>query len=209
MRVAAVAVVVLLFGATATRGAGAAEPIEVPEGEPYLHPPSGFRFPADVGTFTRVSAYRYDEDGRDVSVGYSDRGLKVILTAYVYPNRGQSLLRHFEQVKHDLRQINPAAEPASEGAWELEQNGRKFTGRRAKFEFRLKVGDKEREVVSEAYLLRLGDNFVKFRVTCPKEKYEPAEERVVRFFEALKLPGAAAPPAAPAPAPAAAPVPAR
>jgi hypothetical protein len=201
MRVAAVAVSILL-GACIARGAGAAEPIEVPEGEPYLHPSSGFRFPADVGTFTRVSAYRYDDDGRDVSVGYSDRGLKVILTAYVYPNRGQSLLRHFEQVKHDLRQINPAAEPASEGAWELEQNGRKFTGRRAKFEFRLKVGEKERDVVSEAYLLRLGDNFVKFRVTCPKEKYEAAEERVERFLQSLKLPASP-------PVPAAAPVPAR
>src|SRR5581483_7026827 len=113
MRVPAAAFTLFLLVAGAARGAGAADPIALPEGETYVHPASGFSFPADVGTFTRVSAYRYDDEGRDVSVGYSDRGLKVLITAYVYPNRGQSLLRHFEQVKHDLRQINAEAEPSS------------------------------------------------------------------------------------------------
>ena len=42
--------------------------------------------------------------------------------------------------------------------------------------------------MSEAYLLRHGDHFIKFRVTCPKEKHEAAAERVGRFIEALKLP---------------------
>ena len=205
MRPAVLAALSLLLllagGVTRARADDAAEPIELPDGDAWVHPPSGFRFPPDVGTFTRVSAFRYDEDGQDVSVGYSDRALKVILTTYVYPNRGQSLLRHFEQVKRDVVQIHPGAEPLTEGPWELEQGNRKFNGRRAAFAFRITVGDREHDVISEAYLLRVGEHFIKFRVTCPKEKYEPAEDRVARFLQSLKLPGptaAAAAPVAPA-----------
>lgn len=171
--------------------------IELPEGEPWVHEASSFVFPPDVGTFTRVDASRFDEPGRNVSVGYVDRGLRVMASVYVYPNPGLPLAGHFEQVKRDVLDIHPQARLLSEGQWTLEQGDRKFTGRRAAFAFRLAAADKEQEVVSEAYLLRLGEFFIKFRITCPKARYEPAAERIERFLKSLKLPGSA-----PAPAPA-------
>ena len=181
----------LALAASAARAADS-EPIELPEGEPWRHEPSGFVFPADVGTFTRSGAFRYDDAGRNVSVGYNDRGLRVILTAYVYPNQDQSLLRHFEQVKRDVREVHPDARVVSEGAWKLQQGERTLNGRRATFAFRVEIGGQKHDVVSEAFLLRLGEHFVKFRVTCPKQRHEAAADRVERFLQALKIPEPAA-----------------
>jgi len=194
MRLAPSATVCLVFLALAvsTSPAADSEPIELTRDVPWRHEPSGFVFPQDVVTFTRVSAFRYDDEGRNVSVGYSDRALRTILTAYVYPSGGAPLAKHFEQVVRDVREVHPDAEVLAEGAWKLEQNGRKFTGRRATFRFRATIGGQEREFVSEAYLLRLGDLFLKFRVTCPKDTYEAASDRIARFLQTLKIPDPAA-----------------
>ena len=184
----AAAVTLLLLVTSAQLATAQSEPIDLPDGEPYVHEPSGFRFPPDVNTFTRTAAYRYDETGHNVSVGYNDAALRCILTAYVYPNRGIDAAQHFEQVKRDVRQVHPKAEVVAEGEWTLKQGDKTYTGRRAAFSFTGKIRDQSHDVVSEAYLLRHGNHFIKFRVTCPKEKYEPTAERVGRFLEALKLP---------------------
>ena len=184
----AAAVTLLLLLASARLAAAQSEPIDLPDGEPYVHEPSGFRFPPDVNTFDRTSAYRYDETGHNISVGYSDAALRCILTAYVYPNRGINVAQHFDQVKRDVRQVHPKAEVVAEGEWTLKQGDKTYTGRRAAFSFNVKIRGQAHDVVSEAYLLRHGDHFIKFRVTCPKEKYEPTAERVGRFLETLKLP---------------------
>ena len=201
MRPTLPAAVGLLLLTTLARpvGANASQPIELPEGEPYLHEPSGFRFPPDVNTFARTSAYRYDETGHNVSVGYNDAALRCILTVYVYPNRGLPVAAHFDQVKRDVREVHRDAKPVAEGEWTLKQGDKTYTGRRAAFSFTVKIRGEAHDVVSEAYLLRHGGHFIKFRVTCPKEKYEPAADRVSRFLESLKLPE---PAAAPGPEPA-------
>jgi hypothetical protein len=199
-RVPAVFLLVALIACAAIAAADGAEPLDLPPGQVYVHEPSGFHFPPDVGTFTRVSGFRYDDEGQDVSVGYNDLALKVIVTAYVYPARGESLLKHFEHVKHDVRQIHPEVVALNEGPWTLEQGERKFTGRRAAFAFRVTVGGKPTDVVSEAYLVRVGSNFIKFRATCPKARYEAAEDRVGRFLQSLKFPEPAAAATTPAPA---------
>ena len=175
---------------TPTLRAAASDDIELPEGEAWVHEPTGFKFPADVGTFARLGGTRYDKDGRNVSVAYGERALRVLVTAFVYPNTpGMSLAQHFEQVKRELRSVNPMAKALADGQWTLQQGKKKFTGRRAAFTFKTDMRDGEKlEVVSEVYLLQLGDQFVKFRVTCPQDKYEAASERVGRFLEALKLP---------------------
>jgi len=185
MRLAAGAFSILLLGASIARGAGAAEPIELPEGEPYLHPSSGLRFPADVGTFTRVSAYRYD------TPKYMHEGnwrLGVLIDDSASEEQAEKLGAVFSGA---LGGPMAALSGLVSEQLGVERVPLEFTSNNG--QHRLKVGDKERDVVSEAYLLRLGDNFVKFRVTCPKEKYEPAEERVERFFQSLKLPAPPAP----------------
>ena len=45
-----------------------------------------------------------------------------------------------------------------------------------------------RILVSEAFLLRQGDHFIKFRVTCPEERFEAASDRIGRFLQSLKIP---------------------
>ena len=184
----AAAVTLLLLVTSAQLATAQSEPIELTEGEPYSHEPSGFRFPPDVNTFTRTSAYRYDETGHNISVGYNDAALRCILTTYVYPDRGLALAAHFGQVKRDVREVHPDAKLVAEGEWTLKQGDKTFTGRRAAFGFTVKIRGEAHDVVSEAYLLRHGGHFIKFRVTCPKEKYEASAERAGRFLESLKLP---------------------
>lgn len=190
MRLVSAAATSLLLFAFARGQPEPFERIVLPENEPWVHEPSGFRFPPDVGTFTRVNALRYDDDGRDVSVGYNDRALKTILTVYVYPHDGDTVEAEFAKTKGSVRQVHPRAKALADGKWDLTQGRRKFTGRRAAFEFTVKAADRQQEVVSEACLLRVGDYFVKFRMTCPKDKHEPASDRATRFMQSLKLPDA-------------------
>ena len=186
-RASIAALFVLALTLTPARAADS-EPIELMQDEAWRHEPSGFVFPQDVVTFIRVSAFRYDDEGRNVSVAYTDRALRILMTAYVYPNAGVPLAPHFEQVKRDVSEIHGDARLLGEGVWNLDQGGRKLTGRRATFGFRVPINGKEQAVVSEAYLLRHGEYFIKFRVTCPKEKFEVAADRVGRFLRSLKLP---------------------
>ena len=167
-------------------------PIPLDDEEPYTHAATGFEFPAEVSLFDRVGAHRYDDAARNVAVGYIDRGLKVILTAYVYPSEGAKLSSHFQQIKDDVRQVHPSARLRSEGKWTMKQGeeaGAPPSGLRATFTFNAEFAGKQRELLSDAYLLRHGTYFVKFRITYPADRRDEVAERVNRFFEALKFPG--------------------
>ena len=95
-----------------------------------------------------------------------------------------------QELRSDRRDMHQAQrfDRANRTWWKGRSDFNGYTGRRAAFSFNVKIRGQAHDVVSEAYLLRHGDHFIKFRVTCPKEKYEPAAERVGRFLEALKLP---------------------
>jgi hypothetical protein len=192
MRPTLLALLPLLLFALVTSPARAAgsNDLDLPEGKPWVHEPTGFAFPPDLGTFTRLGGTRYDKQGDNISVAYGDRALRVLLTAFVYPNTpGMTLNDHFEQVKRELRKVNPKAKVLADGKWTLQQGKKTFTGRRATFTFTMEMrGGGQQEVVSEVYLLLLGDQFVKFRVTCPQDKFEAASERVGKFLTSLTLP---------------------
>ena len=163
-------------------------PIPLPEDEPYVHAPSGFTFPPDLNTFTRVTAFRYDDRGENVSVGYNDFALQIIFTVYVYPASKRTLDQQFEDAKKQLVEAHPDAKLLSEGPWELKQGGRTFPGRRAAYAFKTPIAGQPREVVSEAFLLQNGDRLVKYRASVPKEKHEPAADRIQKLIESLTLP---------------------
>jgi hypothetical protein len=205
--VAGAVMVSALLLACARARAQDSEPIPLEEDEPFVHGPSGFSFPAHLGTFTRASADKYDETGRNVSVGYLDRGQKVLVSVYVYPHGGQSLKTHFERVKGEVAQVHPRAKLTADEAWTLKQGsndegaegeegkkaGRTYAGRKATYEFALRRRGGEAggdTVVSEAYLLRHGEFFIKFRVTCPADNHPAASDRVERFLRRLTLPEA-------------------
>jgi hypothetical protein len=182
----------------------AQEPIPLEADQPFVHEASGMTFPAHLGTFTRSSADRFDDNGRNISVGYVDRGQKILISVYVYPHGGKTLKEHFEKVKRDVAQVQPQARLASEGEWKLTQGQRdeeddeqeaardlvrEFTGRKATYHFTMRGrGGEDEALVSEAYLLRHGGFFLKFRVTCPADNHPAAAERVERFLKRLTLP---------------------
>jgi hypothetical protein len=190
----------IVFLALIPAGASGAEPSNPPQAKaipldedaPYVHRATGFAFPAEVSLFDRVSAHRYDDAERNVAVGYIDRGLKIILTAFVYPSQGLKLTPHFEQVKADVREVHPDAKLASEGKWTVKQGdgGEALTGLRASFTFSAEFAGKPRKLLSDAYLLRQGGYFIKFRITYPADRRDEVAERVTRFFDTLKFPGA-------------------
>ena len=203
--VAGAVMVPVLLLVCATAGAQDSQSIPLEEDEPFVHGPSGFTFPAHLGTFTRASADQYDAAGRNVSVGYLDRGQKVLVSVYVYPHGGQPLKTHFERVKREVSEVHPRAKLTADEAWTLKQGAdedgaegqegkkaaRTYAGRKATYEFVLRRRGGEAggdTVVSEAYLLRHGDFFIKFRVTCPADNHPAASDRVERFLRRLTLP---------------------
>lgn len=84
---------------------------QVEEGETYLNPETGLKFPCLIGDLVRSEIYTYPQKSLGVSIHYQAGSLTV--TAYVYPASGVSapplkgelspaLRKHYEQVKGDL-----------------------------------------------------------------------------------------------------------
>lgn len=199
------AAIALLLGLVWAAGPGgrasAREPEEVPAepDKPFVHAPSGFVFPAEVGKFRRQKAHRFDDAGRNVSVAYSHTDIRMELTAFVYPGVDIPLAAHFEQVKRDVIKSWPGeVEVKSEGEWALRQGEKRYTGRRALFSISLELENGGRlELRSELCLLKHDGNFVKCRITYPEARREALEPQIAAFLENLSLPPAKQPAAAP------------
>ena len=145
-----------------------------------------------------------DEGEDDIYVTYLDRGQKILLSVYVYPHLGQPPKQHFDLVTREIPKVHPQAKRVTEEDWKLKQGEggadgkdaknaknapREFAGRRAMFQFVMRSReDGELAVVSEAYLLRHGDFFIKFRVTFPADNQPAASDRIERFLGRLTLP---------------------
>ena len=71
----------LLVSACQPTGSASGQPAPT---ETFTHESSGFHFPPSVGSFARETVKRYDQQGRDVSVGYN-LGQSAAITVYVYP----------------------------------------------------------------------------------------------------------------------------
>jgi hypothetical protein len=69
-------------------------PVSIDRSGPVRHEASGLAFAEGYGEFRRVSAYRYDAAGLDMSVGYDARspGCRVVTTFYVYPTPRMTLI---------------------------------------------------------------------------------------------------------------------
>jgi hypothetical protein len=182
-----VAVVLVLFPALLSAAAG---PIKADPDKTWVHAPSKWEFPVKVGEFQRISVYQYDENGRDVSVGYNQKALHITATAYVYPNGGTELAKHLEQVQAELMQVHPDAKLQSQGDWTLKQGERQFTGLKATYTWSepARPTDRPIDVTSEVYVLKLGDWFIKYRITYPTAGGDGAAKQVAALQAALTLP---------------------
>lgn len=159
--------------------------------DPYLHVPSGMRFPPEVAGFSRDGMARYDERGADVSVGYhrADTLVAVTTTVYIYPKRAgtEDLDQHFAAAQAAVLQNRRGAELIAAGDMQLFQRGSVHEGRRAHFLIRDPGGEKPL-AVSHLFLFEHGPWFIKYRATFPAQQHEVADEVLLRFMGALDWP---------------------
>jgi hypothetical protein len=87
-----------------------------------------------------------------------------------------------------VRQVNPGAKVIAESAAPLRQGEDEHACRRATFSITREFDGGQRDVHSQAYLLRIGERFVKFRFTYPAMNDKTGAEAVTAFVEALTLP---------------------
>jgi hypothetical protein len=190
-RTQAVVALVVCCCAPALRGAGPATmPATVPTeyGRSFLHEPSHFKFPPAVGSFDRGPVQRFDDPGRDISVTYVDRRLKIAALTYVYPAEGGRVGEQFLSVQRDIARLRPEARLVAEGPWTLRQGKRQFQGLRATYAFAERFAGDVQDVLSEVYLLALNDQFIRFRITYPAANRDDAQKQIALFLDHLSMP---------------------
>ena len=168
-----------------------AERVAVPvdPDKPYIHEPTGFVFPPELGPFTRVDVTRYDQKGFDVSAGYNNVSQLIAATVYIYPTRGQDIAVHMTTLEQNVLRAHAAARLTKQGEWSLTQHGKQYTGLAAAFGYVEDFAGARREVRSEACLLRLGSNFVLYRITYPADSERQMAAHAINDFQSkLTLP---------------------
>lgn len=170
--------------------AGVAKPVRVKTetNKPLPHVYSGFQFPYNVGAFRRVVAYTFDEAGTNLSVGYSDPSLKIIMTVYVYPHLSIPMDKHFKQLKADVEQVNSSAKLLEESSITLRQGKRQYEGMRARYGYIGRLDGVDQDLISEAYLFKSGRHYVKYRLSYPTADAKAAAIRTEFFLNELKFP---------------------
>jgi hypothetical protein len=65
-----------------------AQPLVITATGPFTHAASGMTFPIAVGDFQRATIHQFDEQGRNIGVGYNlfDPPYRVSTSVYVYPS---------------------------------------------------------------------------------------------------------------------------
>lgn len=162
--------------------------LELEEDKPYVHEPTGMKFPVAVGDFKRRRGSQYDQKAHNVSVSYGIERFKLFLTAYAYPAGEDTLADHMKHVQNDLTNFYPDAKLEKEGDWKLKQGDAKYTGRQATYTHEMEFLGEQQPVVQRVYLLKLGEHFIKFRVTYPAKFREKADKAVETFLRDMKLP---------------------
>jgi hypothetical protein len=161
-------------------------------GKPFVHQSSGFVFPDHIADAARVAVTRYDEAGENISAGYNQRDIRLVITVYVYP-RVEELKPHMQRVQRDILLGHPQAKLIEQAERELKQGGengaaeKSYTLQYAKYNFppddRVPI-----ELMSQAYLTTVGERFIKWRCTYPADHAKEAEEKIASFMHDLTLP---------------------
>jgi hypothetical protein len=177
----------------------------------FVHSFTRFSFPEFVGMFHRVNVQKYDQQGRDVGVGYNSP-TPIAATVFVYPgpknlallpspkleNVSEALLdSHFQTCKQDVLRHHPDARFIREGPCKIVQGKHQMEGKQAVFSMSYKFGFTSQDSVSELYVFLIEPSvmflvndrqFVKYRVTYPVAKKAPAESEVAAFMSDLAWP---------------------
>jgi hypothetical protein len=153
----------------------------------HVHAPSGMTFPEEVAGFARSAVTRYDEEGRNVSVGYDlvRPDSVVSATVYVYPSPACSSFGgdpdavramkatlaegEYAACREEVRSAHAGARVTAEGAVRREHGGATLEGRRAAFEYEGNLGGWRVPCTSELLVFCYVDDAwtVKYRITRP------------------------------------------
>jgi len=189
----ALRLLVLFAAALPLAGCPSTRPLDRPVLEraagPYRHPASGQRFPESVAGFWRLGfATRYDEEGRDVSVGYNllRPEVAVVATVYVFPaprhfslgspERVVAAMKEtiargaYEATRDAILRKHVGARVVSETEISEEKQGAVHRGRRAAFEYEDRFAKARREVASELHHFCFVENawILEFRFSHPR-----------------------------------------
>ena len=194
----------LLLASACPAGGQLSEPITLTPAGEFTHSGTEFTFPESIGDFERVEVNKYDESGKDVSVGYNlDSPDLITATVYVYPGRDVLNLgsdsdvvaatmdfldqQEFEGAKDAILASTPGLTPASEDESFVISSPSEQVGRRAIFQGQGLIDGALAVLRTEVDLFGFGDWFIKYRFTYPRES-PTAPALILDFMNSLEWP---------------------
>lgn len=178
------AVTALLLSACATPPSPPARPVqpfragEVP-GE-LVHRDSGIAFPARVGSFARFQGHQYDQQGRDISVGYNG-DIPSVVTVYVFPQAGTDFESVLTEQSADVLAAYPGAQLTDRRT--VQVTPADINAECVSFTFSAMFYGKQQTLHSELVLARDGERFIKYRITYPVALADLAGEDSSKFLQ--------------------------
>ena len=151
-------------------------------------------YPRVLGSFYRTDITRYDATGENASVGYNyfeETGDTLIaFTAYVYPAANESLDDALKSATNDVKSERRGVKVLGTTPAKTQQAGQTYEGRKTTFQYEDKFGGRgeKQKLMSELYLFKKGDRFVKYRVTYPAAAAAQAQQRLAGFLSAFPWP---------------------
>lgn len=147
----------------------------------FVHGPSRFEFPETFGKFRRVAITQYDDEGRDIGVGYNlDEDLRIVLTLYVYPpGRDASgdlipLARQFEGERANILRYHIGAQSSAPWTPPQTENEEPSPGHAVAFRYEEDFAGGRNLLTSLLYLFEYDGWIVKYRITFPAAQQEEA-----------------------------------
>lgn len=150
-----------------------------------VHKDSGIAFPSRIGSFLRVTGNQYDEQGRDISVGYNG-DIPVVVTVYVYPAEGRTLEADLVEQSAVVLDAHPGATVLDHG--KVQVTPEDVDAALVSFQFSADFYGKQQPLHSQLVLARLGERFVKYRITYPVAIADIATEDSTRFLHNFAWP---------------------
>jgi len=168
------------------------EPTEVRPFGPYHHRTTGLVVPERVGSFERRGVTRYDPGGFSISARYESIEPQATLTFYHYPAGGSrehsalhDLEENFESAKHTGYRDTWRARLVHEQRVTFEINGIEVPGVHAVFRYPLSKQRVE-TVESHLWLFAVGNWYLKFQASSPREEARAAFEAQKRFIRSVE-----------------------
>ena len=188
----------------ATKSTLLSKPLPIVTETSFVHAETGVSFSPVIDGFRRGPILQYDQEGRDISVGYdfTDGRDIIVATVYVYPApklvsigspanvvaeaRWRLIEGHFQRVKHGVVRVHPDAVLKSEEPAYLNFNGKRLTGLLARYEYEDVLAGVRSPVTSEMYLFQWNEWFIKFRNTYTQGSTDRVQPSIHSFMDAIE-----------------------